>query len=178
MDISKLSIDEVMQMPDHLFGRRFVVSCTCTATAPGRVYDISETALPDRAVMWEFAIHHHIWSPYGTYIRLSLGDHLPANFREFDALEPLFPNFGEWITPGRYILGSSYCEHHHNRLRTPITAQGRRLVMETTLGITGEARMTASLVVSAIPKTIPNWLVPPNKFDVRSIYDLIDERNE
>jgi len=175
MDISKLSLDEVMQMPDHLFGRRFVVSCTLSLSGSGPAWDISESALPDRAVIWEFSIYHHRHQYNAYYLRLALGDQLPANQAQMDALDPLFPNHGLWVPPRRQFLPHWGQTGGFVNLRNPVTAQGRRLVMEITGTASQLSAMTASIVVSAIPKTIPDWLVPVSDFGLREIIDLIQE---
>ena len=162
MDIRHWGLNRIMQLPDHCFGRRFLVSSNMNVLAAQRVWDISEVALPDVCVIWELVIM--VAGTFGTFlwVQIALGDQLPAAVATFDALDPLFMGLGEQGAEPRTIRVEADNVLHLDRLRMPVAAQGRRLVVEMTTddGITASGMV--AIVVSGVPKEVPDWLVSGN----------------
>ena len=162
MNIQNWGIGQIMQLPDHLFGRRFLVSCSLDMLVASRDYDISEVALPELCVIWEL----HILAT-GTFnefcrLRIALGDQLPAAVAVFNALDPLFMGLGLQGPEPRYTRVDIQRSKRLSRLRMPVAANGRRLVIE---GETDEAvscGVQVELVVSGVPKEVPDWLYSEN----------------
>ncbi|GAH58066.1 unnamed protein product, partial [marine sediment metagenome] len=94
MDIRNWPMDRIMQLPDECFGRRFLVSCSLAYADAGSTFDISEIALPEACVLWSLNVAWYNEDTATHYIRLALGDQLPATVAMMDALEPLISGLG------------------------------------------------------------------------------------
>jgi len=99
MDIRKWPLDQILQLPDHCFGRRFPVGVAGNPFAQTISYEISDIALPEVCVLWELAFWS--WSTDAQLISvvLKLGDQIPANAAQFDALEDFVRAVGVFVTP-------------------------------------------------------------------------------
>lgn len=157
MDISDWPIGKIMQLPDHLFGRRFVVSCTAEAVNGASGWDIAEIAFPEDIVLWGMWYGLTFDEYKADYIRLALGDQLPTTTAMMDGLEPLLPGVGRQGADPRRIITASYNTYLPQHLRMPIRTMGRRLVMEVTAAAAKNAIWGVVLVVSTIPREIPDW---------------------
>ena len=157
MDIRGWSCDKTMQLPDSCFGRRFsqIFRLTGIGSTPG--YRIHHLALPDVCVLWELWAwdnwhYDYILEQWADSVRfrLALGDKLPASAAEFAALEKI--PLGAYGVDG--YLGSPL---HLTRLRLPIIAQGRRVVIATTADPAHIPLFNLALVFSGMPSEVPDW---------------------
>lgn len=159
MHIEHWTLNRKMQLPDHCFGRRFVVGLSFIVLTEDIYYDICEIPLPDLAVIWELSI----WVPNSisgdSILRLALGDKLPGTQAEFEALEPVFQSIGSPTVGPRRIWMQDIGDYALRTLRMPIEPQGRRLVGELEAGGAAEGQVLVNMVVSGIPREIPDWLV-------------------
>ena len=158
MNIRNWPLDRIMQLPDSCFGRRFSV-CAHVSTDDSTVaWDISEIAFPETFVLWEVAISQHYFgfTEFFDSLRLALGDQLPTAAAMMNALEPLIPGFGAQGPEPRYFMAlPDYFAFH---MRNPISAKGRRLVLEATP--LPEVNIDVQVVceVSSMPTEVPDWL--------------------
>ena len=159
MNIEKWGLDEIMMLPDHAFGRRFIVSCRLDGSQEGYFWDISELGLPERCVIWEFWWDGQSGSATANELRLAWGDQLPTTHGAFMALDPVFPGFGLQGPEPRNFLCNILARGDFRQLRQPVLAGGRRLVMEVTAGAFAFPYVFVGLVVSSIPKEIPDWIL-------------------
>lgn len=161
MNISRWPINEIMQLPDHVFGQRWPVGVVQRQSEIGVYYDISEGALPEKCVIWHSSIYTLEYATITGSISVSLGDNLPTTDAEFDAMEPLFRNVGIVVAGrssfyfGRYPMIAAWPE------RRFVAAAGRRIVgrFEWTAAVAWSMSFLA--VVSSIPTEVPDWLVSP-----------------
>lgn len=159
MDIRDWPMDQVMQLPDCCFGRRFVVSVSVRVVHPFVGWDISELALPERCVIWELVgvvgrVNFDV-----DYIRLALGDQLPTGTVMVDALDPLIPGLGLTGAEPRRIINWYLGYISLVNLRMPIATAGRRLVMEVVAVAEKKANIMVVIAVSSIPREVPDCLV-------------------
>ena len=157
MDISNWSWSQILQLPDHLFGRRFVVSNQIRRSAVCNYWGITKAALPEKCVLWEFTVA--IWG-VGTNVdrlRIHLGDFLPTTTAEMDLLDRMITDyyldvFAQWDfsfqSPG--ILNLS-------RIKLPIDAKGRRVILEVVVDEIADSSVQSLYVISSVPKEIPDW---------------------
>lgn len=158
MDIRNWPLGSIMQLPDCCFGRRFLVSVTPTTPSGGTGWDISEIALPERFVIWEF---FSWWSSVELVFfswRLALGDMLPSTTAEMDDLQPLFPGLGLQGAEPRTLIPPPSLFFMRWQLRVPVQAAGRRLIMELSAVATKTGIVTAGIIVSSLPTEVPDWL--------------------
>ncbi len=158
MDIRNWPMDRIMQLPDCCFGRRFIISCTSLALAGTARWDISEVAFPESAVIWEVLAWGNGGYPDIHSIRLAIGDQLPTAVAMMDGLEPLFQGLGRQGISPRVIIGSIEGFLALRRLKMPLSAAGRRLVLEVQAAVEKDAEYTVCLTVSSMPKEVPDWL--------------------
>lgn len=159
MDVRDWPWDQIMQLPDCCFGRRFLVSCTQQGGAGVPLWDISEIAFPERCVIWEFIFWSEETATAVASFRVALGNQLPATVAMMDVLEPVFPGFGVQGPDPRRIANVAWGTEALRRLRLPIAAMGRKLVLEVT-GVGVETPVVCvAVVVSSIPTEVPDCLV-------------------
>lgn len=158
MDIRNWPMDQIMQLPDCCFGRRFVISCTGLASSGGVTWDMSEVAFPERSVIWEVAVWGNARFPDIHSIRLAIGDQLPTTRTMMSDLESLFFGLGEQGPDPRVIIGTFGGFLILRRLRMPLKPSGRRLVLEVSAVEAKDSECTVCVVVSSMPKEVPDWL--------------------
>ena len=158
MDISTWPIDKIMQLPDHCFGRKFVVSCAVRVVPEATVWDISEIALPNVFVLWQLQIYPYGFTTADSRIRIALGSKLPTAEEQMDRYQPLISDLGIHGTRPRRIYLFQRTGTFIVFMRMPISAQGQRLVIEAHAEADANANVSVQIVVSAIPKEIPEWL--------------------
>lgn len=159
MNIRNWGPGQKMQLPDHCFGQRWPVSVSFFKVDAGTIFDISELALPDVAVIWFYYISMTGGSIGTGRIKLALGDFLPANDAQFNAYEPLFRDLGVIDAGHRYVT-STYQGYPVNfPMRKLIYPQGRRLVGRFVIGAIGTFQCFATLIVSGLPSEVPDCLL-------------------
>jgi len=159
MNISQWPIGRIMQLPDFVFGRRWPIIFSGLLTTVSTEYYISEMALPDVCVLWELTF---FTTPVSTAVvppvmplSIYLGDQLPTTDAEMALMEPLFPEADEIVDGLRSFRGRG----NLSRLRKPISAQGRRVVMRTEIGAVVPGTFVVWLIFSSVPKEVPDWLI-------------------
>jgi len=157
MDISSWGWGQLLELPDHLFGRRFSIGCYVTVGTGGTGYDISEMALPEKTVIWEMCICASNASTDFGSISMALGDQLPADDAAFNRYEQLFPDLGFQADTRRDIYVFRNCTCNLVKMKTGINTQGRRLVLRYDQVLGELAFAQVGLVVSSVPRSIPEW---------------------
>lgn len=158
MDIRNWPMEKIMQLPDCIFGQRYIVSCNVEVDGEASSWDISEIAFPDICVFWTLGIYWYYHKGHVDYIRLALGDQLPTTQAMMSELEPLINGYGMQGPGPREIhsyLNSSQEIVHMKKL---ISAQGKRMIIEGHSTGTGAVKVRAYVEVSSIPKEVPDWL--------------------
>lgn len=158
MDISKWPIDKVMQLPDWCFGRRWVVSAARIASGAVTNWDMSELTFPNRGVIWQVDMHPVLCGYFTCYYRLALGFQLPTTTGQMDLLSPLLNGLGDQGNEPRKIRAYSNCGQYNLQMRNPVDFQGKRLILEVTSVADKQILVNVGVVVSTIPKEIPDWL--------------------
>ncbi len=159
MDIRNWPIDKIMQLPDCCFGRRWLVGVYASDSLVATYYDISEAGLGDRCVVWQAAIIGGGGAVGVMNAALALGDVLPANDAQFDALEPLLSDLGRRGADRRAIDVGGFGMFMFFTMRLPVMAQGRRLVGRFEIETADPAPPQAILEVSSFPTEVPDWLI-------------------
>lgn len=159
MNIRNWPMGQIMQLPDNCFGRRFVVSCMVRPIAGAVSWDISEIALPEKSVFWEFCLLYG--APIADYVsvRVALGDQLPTTTAMMDALEPLIPGLGFTGAEPRVIPISYFTNTCILNLRVPIFSAGRRVILEVTPEALKSPPTILLTVFSSIPTEVPDCLL-------------------
>ncbi len=157
MDISNWDMAKIMQLPDHLFGRRWPVLVSQLKAGIGNVYQISANALPERCVVWSVLMTARGAAATNINFSLVLADQLPADDTGFFANEDLFNEFS-YLAAGEYSMPHTIGNGHIIiPLRTGIKTGGRRLCVRFRNNGTGTILGTAGIVVSSVPTEIPDW---------------------
>lgn len=130
MNISQWPISKILALPDHCFGRRFIMSVCLRGVGDEVAWDITELALPERCVLWEVHIGFTVDPEYPGGLRFALGDQLPTLTAQMTALEPLLQGVGVQGPEPRDMAFTLSRFTYLSRLKMPIAAMGRRIVME------------------------------------------------
>jgi len=162
MDIRDWPFDQIMQLPDHCFGSRFQVAVVCQGADGAAAWDISELALPEKCVIWEWHMCVNAITTDIARARLALGDILPTTTAIMDGLEPVFRGFGVQGPEPRDIIIARWGLPAMRVLKQPLLAAGRRFILE----VTGEATKTPIVCfvfsISSMPTEVPDCLLSAN----------------
>jgi len=159
MNLSDMTPQQIMKLPDHLFGNRFIVGIEISESLADTYWDIAETALPDYAVLWSFG--WELWNSGVTFanFRLALGDQLPTTTGQMDGLTPLLSGVGNQGSEPRAIqFGIDPLSQQFN-CKTLINAQGRRPILEMTNPGQSNVEVRCLFVFSSLPKAVPDEFV-------------------
>lgn len=156
MDISNWGLGQILMLGQRFFGRRYIVSVSLSNASNETKWDISELALPDVVMIWGIGIYGIGAVAQSSTIRLAVGDQLPTATAEMDRLQPLIMGLGLQGPEPRRIRIQSGSQMLMTELRMPVRAQGRRLVMEQVTIVGQVLDVICALVVSGIPKEIPD----------------------
>lgn len=160
MDVRNWALNQIMELPDECFGRRFpIILGDENQSDEGTWYHISEIGLPDICVLWHIHVAVDFMALSGVHpylsFSLALGDQLPTTAAQFLAMESMFPESDE-------IVGGARVVHPplNLPLRKPYAAQGRRVVVRETAVSASPYQFTLALVFSSIPREVPDCLLP------------------
>lgn len=163
MNIQDWSIGQVLQLPDHVFGRRYPIWVEAYSASGGAHREISEVGFPNVAVIWGFG--WWVWTPYTVddkaecRIKLGVANALPATPAEMLRIQPLFPGLGEHMAELRDIWMGDAGAAIWIPMRTVFDAQGQKLVIEVDASSNTNVRVQVGVVVSSIPKEVPDWMI-------------------
>jgi len=159
MRIDNWPFDRIMRLPDWCFGRRWWVGEYMGNVNGGSYYRLGEEQLPDKFVVWGVMICNR--SPNcleALRLTIRLGNDLPAEPSDLNGLDRIYegisiptityefytaPNSITWISAERIIIESN----------------GRRLVLLSSGDEVILYEMTVGVLISAMPKEVPDWLV-------------------
>lgn len=159
MNVEKWPLEKIMQLPDCAFGRRFLVSCEVKGYGAAVKFDMAEIPFPDRMVIWQVSIEAYYMSDLESYIRLALGEQIVTSEAMFMLLDPLIYGYGYQGPEPRIISFFTNYGQTSLLLRMPIETKGQRLLMMSSSEDTKHAKCRVSVVVSSIPKEVPEWLI-------------------
>lgn len=159
MNISSWPMGRIMQLPEHCFGRKFIVSLTVYSISTAPAWDIAEIALPERCVIWGLTSVLKYNQYQVDSFRLAMGHTLPATVAEMNELEPLINGLGMQGAGPRAMIHSQHTAYNIQHMKQLIESGGRKAVMELTALLETEATMTVAMVVSSIPTEVPDWLI-------------------
>ena len=159
MNVFDLTDQQIMQLPDHCFGERFVCSTYFNEDTAGYYPDISPIVLPPKCVLWEIDIWTAQIGDKSNYIRLSLGYALPGNEAAFLLEQPLIEDLGDVapILRGIFLATTEHSPRMH--MKQLIETGGKRFLTMCKLSSSGDTRLQISAVFSAIPTRVPDWMV-------------------
>lgn len=157
MDVRNWGLDEIMKLPDHLFGRRWAIRFCDYLSADETVRYMSPDALPERTVLWSIN-YLQVGAGYDIRnIRVALGDQEPVNDVIFNRFEPVC-DVKTGIAGAGTIVGGAACCMYKLELRLPLVTVGRRFVVRfSNWGSSAWTGFGCDLVVSGIPSSIPDW---------------------
>jgi len=159
MDIRNWPLGRIMQLPDECFGRRWPI-ITSREIAMGATDEwLVKPALPERCVLWDFAMQQCGVAAGIHWFKVALGDNEPASDAAFDAFERLWPGDFEntveeggmfFMYPPRLVIPS----------RMPIVSMGRTFAVQVHNG-NGVENLYVNIVfvVSSIPTEVPDCLL-------------------
>lgn len=158
MDISRWPLDRIMQLPDWCFGRRWWIGEYLGSTVGTVDYRLGEENLPDYFVVWGLLISCR--SPAcleAMRLTMRLGTILPTAPGDVNEMDRIFKGISipsityefypdsnkvTWINAGRIVHES----------------KGRKLVVMANGDQVIQYEMTAGLLISAVPREVPDWL--------------------
>ncbi|MBA7610302.1 hypothetical protein ES703_17509 [subsurface metagenome] len=159
MDVSRWPMDRIMQLPDHCFGRRWPIAVTVIGAAASPRFDISEMALPERCVIWEFTVLFAKEILAEAVFEIRLGDVLPTTMAQFREYEVLFKGVRGQAVPDGLIHVTSMTSVNWQNFKMPVQSTGRRIVVGIDIGVAVGDQIQVALTVSSIPREVPDCLL-------------------
>jgi len=164
MDIRNWPLERVMQLPDCLFGRKWIVAESLSVAGGAEGFVISADALPDRCVVWTMFVSAYRDGTAPAVAEFRLGQQIPADLTAFRLLDPIIGPAGFTGIVRSALQCSSYGLLAAIDIRLPILSSGRKLVLR--LEAIGAVALViqAGIVISSIPNEVPEC----KSLDIRS----------
>ena len=158
MKIDRWPIDEIMQLPDWCFGRRWWIGCQCYAGDGKSSCGWAEEPFPDRFVLW--AVMVGVYSPGmtdGMRVSMRVSAQKFTTTEEVMAADRLLKGVGRigdfmdlYVASNQLTSFGGirqYC--HHPNKRFACQANGDQVNMYY---------CDVNILISSIPKEVPDWL--------------------
>lgn len=158
MDISKWTPDQILGLPDFVFGRKFPIFGSLKAGSTTWVTDLSEVGFPDPCVLWEFHLQSLIYGSNDAYVRVGLSNRVAANEAEFMTFLPFLHGLGFQGPEPRGVYFCAGAGSLDFRCKMIVRTGGLRLTVCSLSTAAGIYRFNVSAVVSGIPKEVPDWV--------------------
>lgn len=159
MRIDNWPLDRIMRLPDWCFGRRWWVGEYMGSTQGRAYYRIGDEELPDKFVVWGVLISAR--SPVcleALRLTMRLGTILPAAPAEVNGMDRIFEGISiHTITYEFYVNQNGVTWINCERIIHE--SGGRRLVLISNGDQTIAYEMTAGMLISSMPKEVPDWLI-------------------
>ncbi len=160
MNINDWPDNKKMCLPDWAFGQRYPVNVADYTTESGIRYAISQQPMPDKCCIWQIVLDWNRVAGSLCSISLKLGDQLPANAAEYNALRDLFDGLGDQAVGFKQCYMGQYESQRKWDMKKLIYPQGNRLVMRINYVATAAGQTQAVVVVSTLPTEAPDWIWP------------------
>lgn len=159
IDVRNWGVDKIMQLPDHAFGRRYLILTRQFVAAASTVRWMVRNPLPERFVLWSIRMGAFVDASAKSSMRYALGSQDPADAAAFNAMEPLFRgDFDATATTTEITLPS--LEVRVMDMRMPVESKAQQFVVEMkNIGSTSSATPTIEFLISSFPRTVPKWLL-------------------
>lgn len=157
MDISRWSEGEIIQLPDHLFGQRWMIGLAEIVNDGLVHYRICRAPLPEWTIFWRYRLLFATGEDSLMHTSLRLADHVPATDAEFYQMQLLFPHANR-LAQSDFVHYATRQSPFDMTMRNMVKTAGRRIVMRN-LRVGGEALgiIMANFEISSVPRSIPEW---------------------
>lgn len=159
MDISNWPLGRIMQLPDCCFGQRWPVGCSGNTLGISITFGVSMQALPERCVIWEVVYQVTGVAKQICYFDLRLSDVVPPDTFSWIAMERLIPGIGQITGEGENMPVDSGAACFRLTMKKPVQTGGQRMLGRFEFTTATPSIAVATVVVSSIPKEIPDCLV-------------------
>lgn len=164
MRIDNWPLDRIMRLPDWCFGRRWWVGDYLGNTEGRFDAAIGQENLPDKFVVW--GVMTSARSPNcleAIRLTMRLGTFLATGIKDLNGMERLLKGISiPTIVFELYVNSNGLtwikCE------RQIIESEGRRLCYGANGDQTIAYEITAAMLISSLPKEVPDWLVKGNEY--------------
>lgn len=159
MDIRDWPLDQVMQLPDCCFGRRWPIHLFSEEAINPAMFRISHMALPEQCVIWEVTAWGVSGFTAAIAVGLALGDFLPTTEAEWQRLELVFSGFEDHGHISGELPVFANGQVAFRQLKMHIRPAGRRLVGRFAVYVGVPDFAGIGVTVSSIPHEVPDCLV-------------------
>lgn len=158
MNIEKWTEEQIMQLPDYMFGQRWAL-LTCRRIPGATTHQwLMKKALPNRCIVWSINVHGYTLAGYTNWFKLALAEKEPKSDAEFDTLERIFKGDLENVEEEGGIffsVGEGFTWHTKQILKP----QGKKIAIQAANAhATSAIKFALTFVISSIPKEIPEWM--------------------
>lgn len=159
MNIDDWPLDKIMRLPDWCFGRRWWTGVYQNGVGGAQIISLAEETLPDKFIVWGVLLScRTAVSIIAISTTMRLGSRVPANLAEAVTLERVLKNIS-LPTQAYELYASCNGTTWLSVERQIIEANGRSLVVVTTGDAANAYAMTVGVLISALPKEVPDWLL-------------------
>ena len=159
MDVKKWPLDEIMQLPDWCFGRRWWIGDYLGHTTGKAENRIGHEQLPDRFVVWGVLTSARSANCLEALrLTLRLAQNLTAYTANVKAFDRLLKGISvpdiqyEFYVPSNGVMWLP-------SERTIHVSKGRRLAYTSNGDQVIQYEMTVGVLISSVPREVPDWVV-------------------
>jgi len=159
MDIRNWPMERIMQLPDWCFGRRWLISKNGGATVGVPQYFISQESFAEKGVIWAMFVNTNTTAALNRLnIGLAYADVVPVDNLTFMAKQPVFSGLRETNTMIDICVNGQQTMYWSN-IRKSTEPPARKMAICTQSFGGGAVNFVIGLVVSGVPKEVPDWLI-------------------
>lgn len=159
MDIRSWGYSRIMQLPDCVFGQRWLLISSFRVAAETRAFVINSQPMGEDVVLWGLEVYGRFNASTASGFKIALGERVPATEAAFNEMERLFKgDLENVVDEGLVLIGT-----HGNpiwKCRLPLHVSGRHFVMQYyNAHATDAIVVTFAFEISSMPTEVPDWLV-------------------
>lgn len=159
MRIDNWPLDRIMRLPDWCFGRRWWVGAYMGSSTGVAYSAMCEEAFPDKFVVWSVMINSRQPTvSQALRITFRLADNLAAFNANPGGYDRLLKGVSSPLIVFEFFCAPN-CSTYVHDLRHIVESSGRRLCIHSNGDQENAYEVTAAVLISAMPKEIPDWLI-------------------
>lgn len=159
MDVTGWTIEQRIRLPDWCFPNRQLIGCYGSNNVGGSdMFFISEIALPDQCILWEFHYFTLVTGNESGYGRAGLRANVPANVAQMNTAQEFYPYFGMSMAgPNMLPNKTGTTVTGIVSFRKGIITGGKKLVLQIHNNV-DKCIVQVALLVSGLPTDMAGWL--------------------
>lgn len=158
MDISDWTDEQIMQLPDHVLGEKYVVGKMEDINPGISKFFVTPFSLPAKIIIWQLTIYLMTDIGKNAIIGLRLSNTAAVNTTEFYAQDPIFPDIYDKAERQSQYRLTVITSSPAFDLKYLLSTGSRKVSCFFSNYNTVEIYMGFSMVISEVPTRVHGWL--------------------